>query len=451
MYACGPTVYDYAHIGNFRSYVNADIVRRTLEYLGYEVRHVMNITDVGHLTEGEIKDKIAEAAKSAGKSPEAIARFFEKDFFENIEKLRIRRPTIVSRATEHITEMILLIQALIKKGYAYEREGNVFFNVRKVKTYGKLSGNQLKNLKLGARLEPHPLKKHPADFALWLKAPKGHLMRWPSPWGEGYPGWHIECSAMSMKYLGPSFDLHLGGEDHIFPHHEAEIAQSRSATGKTFAHYWLHTRFLVVDGKKMSKSLGNIYTLRDLEVRGFDPLTFRLLALTSHYRTRMNFTWESLEHAKASLEKLREFRERLSRRKAKKPSVLPPSPHVQKIIKTAAAKFRRALENDFHTPNALAALFGMARGINALIDAQKLSPNDAVAVEAALEDMDRVLAVLPAPRTTTIPKDIQALVKKREEERGAEHWTAADKIRKEIEAKGWKIEDTPQGPLVFSR
>ena len=299
MYSCGPTVYSKVHIGNLRAYTTADILRRYLEYRGFEVRHIKNITDVGHLTEDDVAqgdsgdDKMEKAAKKEKKTPEEIARFYE-NYAKEIEKeINIEPAHYFPRATEHIPQMISIIETLIKKGIAYENNGNVFFDVTKFKDYGKLSGNTLEKLNIGARLnKPHPDKKNQWDFALWLKAPDNHIMKWDSPWSVGYPGWHIECSAMSMEYLGETFDIHTGGEDNIFPHHEAEIAQSESANGKKFVNYWVHNRHLLFDGEKMSKSKGTFLTLEDIRKKGFDAQDLRIAFLSSQYNSQMNFTWK---------------------------------------------------------------------------------------------------------------------------------------------------------------
>ena len=299
MYTCGPTVYGYIHIGNIRAYILSDIIRRYLEYGGYEVRLIKNITDVGHLTEDDVaqgdsgEDKMLKAADKEKKTPEEVAKFYE-EYFKSAEKeMNILPAQYFPRATAHVPQMIKIIEGLLQKGFAYEKNGNVFFDVTKFADYGKLSGNTLENLKVGARLEEHPDKKNPWDFALWLKAPKEHLLKWDSPWSVGYPGWHIECSAMSTEYLGNTIDIHTGGEDNIFPHHEAEIAQTECYTGQKFVNYWLHTRHLMVDGEKMSKSKGNLYKLEDIKEKGFSPMDLRLLLLSSHYRSQVNFTWDA--------------------------------------------------------------------------------------------------------------------------------------------------------------
>ncbi|HOF42458.1 MAG TPA: cysteine--tRNA ligase, partial [Candidatus Moranbacteria bacterium] len=310
MYSCGPTVYGHIHIGNLKSYILSDLVKRYLEYSGYEVRLIKNITDVGHLSEDDLgqadsgEDKMLKAALIEKKTPEEIAKFYE-DYFKTTEKeMNILPAQYFPRATAHVPQMIKIIEGLIQKGCAYEKNGNVFFDVTKFSNYGKLSGNTLENLKVGARLEEHPDKKNPWDFALWLKAPEKHILKWESPWSLGYPGWHIECSAMSLEYLGNTFDIHTGGEDNIFPHHEAEIAQSECYTGKKFANFWLHTRHLLMNGEKMSRSKGNLYTLEDIKEKGFSAMDLRLLFLSSHYRSRLDFSWNALEQAHKNLQRI---------------------------------------------------------------------------------------------------------------------------------------------------
>ncbi len=302
IYTCGPTVYDYASIGNFSAYLMADLVKRYLKYLNYPVKHIINITDVGHLVaDADVagEDKLEQAAKKEGIDPAQIAEKYTKQFLADADALGITAEEW-PKATDHIAEMIAIIEKLVKNNFAYEVQSGVYFDVTKSKHYGALSGNSLEQLKAGARVEIHKDKKHPADFALWKLNQPEHLQQWDSPWGKGYPGWHIECSAMSMKYLGDQIDIHTGGEDNIFPHHECEIAQSESFSGKTpFVRFWLHRQFLTVDGQKMSKSLGNTYRLQDIIDKGFEPADFRMLVLSAHYRTGVNFTWEAMKAARA--------------------------------------------------------------------------------------------------------------------------------------------------------
>lgn len=295
MYSCGPTVYSYAHIGNFRAYVFMDTLKRVLEYNNFELNHVMNITDVGHLEsdadEGE--DKMLKAARRENKDPYQIAEYYTNIFLKDMKSLNIQTPKTIAKATEHIKEMLQFVKELVENGYAYETSRGIYFDISKLDKYPVLSNRNLDEQIAGARVEVDEEKKNPHDFALWIKAPENHIMKWESPWGLSYPGWHIECSAMSRKYLGNEFDIHTGGVDHIPTHHENEIAQSKGATGKIPAKFWMHCEFLQVDGGKMSKSLGNVYTLEQLQEKGIEPIAYRMFCHTAHYRTKLNFTFES--------------------------------------------------------------------------------------------------------------------------------------------------------------
>ena len=360
LYTCGMTVYDFAHIGHGRKYVTDDILKRTLMYNGYKVNHVQNVTDVGHLVsdgdEGE--DKMEKGAKKSGKTVWEVAKFYEKHFYDSMDKLNIIRPNIICRATEHISEQIEMVQKLIDKGFAYDTPEAVYFDVTKDTDYGKLTGQRLSEKKIGVRseVETGEHKKNAADFALWFKRIgrfANHSMHWDSPWGDGFPGWHIECSAMSVKYLGECFDIHTGGEDHITIHHTNEIAQSESATGKKpFVKYWLHTAFLMVDGTKMSKSLGNFYTIEDVIKKGFDPLALRYLYLTSHYRKPMNFTWQALESASVGLKKLKSYIVNL---KSSDRNILSVEKNTR--IQEYREKFMESINDDLNTAKALATLW----------------------------------------------------------------------------------------------
>jgi len=452
MYNCGPTVYDFAHIGNFRAYILADTIRRYLEYKGYKVKQVMNITDVGHLTQAELDkgvDKVILAAKKKKMSPLELARLYEKAFFEDTEKLNIKKAYKYPRATEHIQEMIKIIQALIKKGYAYEVKGSVYFDVTKFKNYGKLSGNTVEQLKAGARLVPHPDKRSPFDFVLWLSAPKEHLMKWKSPWGIGYPGWHIECSTMSMKYLGPTLDIHTGGEDNIFPHHEDEMAQSEAYTNKKFVRYWMHCRHLLVEGKKMSKSLGNFYTLRDLEKKDYDPIDFRFLTLLSHYRSHMDFSEKALVQAKEGLERIREFLNKL-KVKSQKLKVKAVKPVVKKLIEKTKKNFEKSMNNDLDTPKALASIFDLVKQGNKLLDKDKINKAEAKAIYKLLMEFDKALGIMKIKKVTKIPKAkesmILRLIEKRERARKTKDWKKADQIRNKLKKIKIEIKDTDKGP-----
>jgi len=450
MYTCGPTVYSFAHIGNFRSYIVADIVRRYLEYKGFKVKHIKNITDVGHFTEDDLvlgQDKMLLAAKKEKKKPEEIAKFYTKAFFEDEKKLNIERANVYPRATAHIREMQNLIKILLKKGYAYQISDGIYFHVPKFKGYGKLSGNTLDKLKKGARIEPNPEKKHPADFALWKFATPSHLMQWPSPWGNGFPGWHIECSAMSMKYLGESFDIHTGGEDNIFPHHEDEIAQSEAATGKKFVKYWIHIRHLLVEGEKMSKSKGNFYTLRDLESKGYSPLAFRLLVFTARYRNRLNFTFQGLKEAEKKLQQISEFVEKLQKIKRKKEKKK--KRFAKELVFKVKKEFEKAMDDDFNTPVALSTLFTLINKGNYLIEKNKLSFGDANDILNLLRKVDKVFAFIFQKKSKEkIPKEILNLLEKREKARQKKQWELADKIREKIKKAGFLIEDTKKGPSI---
>lgn len=454
MYNCGPTVYDFAHIGNLRSFLFADLLRRYLEYSGLKVKQVMNITDVGHMLEDADKgeDKIEQAAKKSKKTPAQVAGFYTKAFFADIEKLNIKKAYKYPKATEHIKEMIKIIEKLITKGYAYEvpscakasegKNGSVYFNVKKFKNYGKLSGNKLKDLVAGARVEKNPDKKNPYDFALWIHNPK-HKMQWNSPWGKGYPGWHIECSAMAIKYLGETIDIHTGGEDNKFPHHEAEIAQSEAATGKKFARFWLHTRHLLVDGKKMSKSKKNFYTLEDLLKKGYSARAIRYLLLSAHYRDPLNFTFKGLDDAERAVKKLDELYinvEEADETKKRTKSFL-------KTIKDNKMYFKQAMDDDLNISKALAVLFGFNKRINEqlIIGMNKKDKKEALGL---LQEFDSVFGFglsFKKVRTGQIPRDVLRLADNREKMREEKNWKEADKLREKIEKLGYVIEDKPSG------
>ncbi|MBU6424211.1 MAG: cysteine--tRNA ligase, partial [Chloroflexi bacterium] len=348
MYNCGPTVYDWQHIGNLYAYVVADVVRRTFEYAGYAVRQVMNITDVGHIVgdvdEGE--DKMEIAAKRERKDPQALAAMYADRFFEDRHKLNIMDPTVVSKATDHIPQMIALIETLLEKGHAYVAADGVYYDVTTFPGYGtRLNPELPEERQAGARIDVNPNKRHAYDFALWRAAKPGDLQQWDSPWGRGNPGWHIECSAMSMAYLGETFDIHTGGEDHLFPHHECEIAQSEGATGKPFVRYWMHVRFLQVEGRGMHKSTGNTYVVSDLEAKGFDPLAFRLMGLNSGYRKPLNFTWRGLEDEQRRLDRWRS---------AIAGAALSAKATAAADADNVRQAFVAAITDDFNTPRALA-------------------------------------------------------------------------------------------------
>lgn len=445
MYVCGPTVYDYIHIGNIRSYVFADTIRRLLEDEGYEVRMIKNITDVGHLTNDDLaqgdsgEDKIARKAESEHKSPAEIIAFYE-DYFHGTEKaINILPAQYFPRATAHIKQMLVLIEELIQKGHAYESNGNVFLDVTTFPNYGELSGNKLENLKVGARLEEHPDKRNPWDFALWLKAPEGHLMHWHSPWSEGYPGWHIECSAMGMEYLGDTLDIHTGGEDNIFPHHEAEIVQSEGVTDKPFVRNWMHTRHLLVDGQKMSKSKGNFYVLEDIVEKGYDAMDLRMLFLGSHYRSQMNFTWEALAQAKKNRETIENTRQRLARA-AVNSTGFRGDDELQSI--------REALQDDLNTPLALTHILDLCKTINTNLDAEEII--DTTRLVLVFQIIYTLLGLRESIEVA-LPEEVAALAERRKQARLDKDFALSDSIRDELLALGYKVEDTASGQVISKK
>lgn len=442
--------YDFAHIGNLRAYVFEDILRRVLELNGFKVLHVMNLTDVGHLTsqadEGE--DKVEMAARREKKSAWEIAEFYTKAFFEDIKTLNILKPHITPRATQHIKEMIDLIKVLEAKGYTYRIDDGIYFDTSKFRGYGKLTGMRFKQLnkwlKAGARVPFNPQKKHLTDFALWKFSPKGikRQMEWDSPWGRGFPGWHIECSAMSMKYLGHTFDIHCGGVDHIPIHHPNEIAQSEAATGKKFVNYWLHCEFLVVEGRKMSKSLGNYYTLKDLLSMGYGWREVRYVLLSAHYRQQLNFTFDGLRSAKASIERIAEFMRKLKGVKRGKHSK-----ELTKVLRRARKEFLLAINDDLNMPRALAVVFGFISKVNRLLP-NGLTKRDA---EKAIDTMlwfDKVLGLNLSEflKVKELPKEVKKLIRERERARRRGNYKLADRIRTKIrEEYGIALEDTEEG------
>lgn len=442
LYTCGPTVYDFVHIGNLRSYVAADTLRRALLAEGYAVRHVKNITDVGHLTADDVaqgdggEDKIAKKALAEHKTPAEIADFYT-DYYQKTEAaLNILPPDEQPHATDYVPQMIQFIEGLIAKGHAYAVNGNVFFDVMSYAAYGRLSGNTLEQLKVGARLEEHPDKKNPWDFALWLKAPEGHLMRWDSPWGVGYPGWHIECSAMNLATLGVTIDIHTGGEDNIFPHHEAEIAQSECGNQAPFARYWVHTRHLLVDGTKMSKSKSNFYRLEDALERGYSAMDLRMLFLGAHYRSQMNFTWDALAQAKANRESLMQALSRLEQAGTDAAGT--------DLSAESFPVFLAAIEDDLNTPLALSAALGLARDINVALDAKTpLAPNT---LEHFRTMLFEILGLVS--ETVVIPEEIGVLLDERQSARNSKDFARSDALRDEISRLGYIVEDGSAGQTV---
>ncbi len=452
MYTCGMTVYDYAHIGHGRKYVGDDILRRTLSRFGYNVTHVQNVTDVGHLVSDEDagEDKLEKGAKKQGKTVWEVADFFTKHFYDSMDALNILRPTIICKATDHIPEQIALVARLVDKGFAYDTSEAVYFDVSKFPKYESLFGNQQlaqKQVAVREAVQTGEHKKHAADFALWFKRVgrfADHSMHWQSPWGDGFPGWHLECSAMSMKYLGESFDIHTGGIDHIPVHHPNEIAQSEAATGKPFVHYWVHYAFLMVDGKKMSKSLGNFYTIGDIIQKGFDPVALRYFYLTAHYRKPENFTWEGLTAAQNSLN---ELRKQLAVMKMSHRNSL----SAEKLVKVEVyrKRFDGALADDMNTPEALAVVWEVVKS--------NIPAPDKYDV---LIDFDEVLGLglntvqLPESETVSISDlspQIQALYEKRNALKKDKKFDEADVVRSEIGKEGFILEDTASGTVIKQR
>jgi cysteinyl-tRNA synthetase len=458
MYSCGPTVYDYGHIGNFRTFVFVDLFRRFLRQSGYRLDHVMNITDVD--------DKIIRNSSARGVGVREYAQKYEHAFFEDMEMLSLEQPEHISRATEHIPEMAALIAKLVSRGYAYKTEdGSYYFGIAKFSGYGKLSKKDMSGMEDGARVDVDEYEKdNVRDFALW-KAPKPGEAEWQTEIGPGRPGWHIECSAMAMKYLGDTLDIHLGGEDLIFPHHENEIAQSEAATGKTFARYWMHVRFLLVEGQKMSKSLGNFYTLRDLMLKGHKPSAIRFLLSSVPYQKQLNFTMDGLAQAAHSVERLRNFKLRLETGRFPDGR----SDAMQKLADDTRAKMRAGLDDDMNTAVALAAIFDMVREANAAADQGTLSKGDVPALLSALAQFDEVFAVLPdddAPKMRRVQEwaraegriedpapatpelcdaEVQALIEKRQQARRSRDFATADTVRKQLADAGIVLEDTKDG------
>lgn len=445
LYTCGMTVYDFAHIGHGRKYVGDDILRRTLTRLGYQVTHVQNVTDVGHLSsdsdEGE--DKMEKGAKKYGKTVWEVAQFYMDHFYGSMDKLNILRPTVVCRATDHIPEQIALVKTLIEKGHAYDTPEAVYFDVTTFARYENLFGRQeLSEKKAAVRdsVQTGEHKKHSADFALWFKRVgrfSDHAMHWDSPWGDGFPGWHIECSAMSMKYLGSSFDIHTGGIDHIPVHHPNEIAQSEAATGKPFVKYWVHYNFLRVDGKKMSKSLGNFYTIEDVVNKGIDPMALRYFYLTSQYRSELNFTWEALGAAASALSELRMHASKLKSQSEERSMI---SEEKLAKIDLYRDKFTAALSNDMNTPQALAVTWEMLKSNVPSSDKYDL-----------LMDFDDTLGLrlsaLPQV-ASTIPKDVQELGRALDMYRKDKNYAAADEVRNRIVELGYSAETTSAGTVI---
>ena len=434
IYSCGPTVYKDATIGNMRTNLLNDTLRRVLKYNGYELKHVMNITDVGHLVsdgdEGE--DKMLKSAREEHKSPLEIAEHYTKLFFRDLERLNIETPEVVCKATDHIKEMLEMVQKIMKNGYAYETSTAIYFDVSKLDKYGILSGINLNDQKAGARVDIDPEKRNPYDFALWIKAPANHLMKWDSPWGPSYPGWHIECSAMSTKYLGEEFDIHTGGIDLVPTHHENEIAQNKGACGKNPAHYWIHGEYLLINGGKMSKSLGNTYLIDDIIARGYSPLAYRLFNYSCHYRGKLNFTWEGIESANTSLIRLREgYQKHLNGN----------SDISDEIIADMENRFHQAINDDMNMPLALSVVWEAGK-----------YPEKSPKLAQLLKKFDTVLGIkIDEVQETKIPQEILDLVEERKQARSDKNWSESDRLRDLIAEKGYIVKDMKDGTEVLKK
>ena len=438
IYTCGPTVYSFAHIGNFRAYVFMDTLRRVLKENGYTLKHVMNITDVGHLEsdadEGE--DKMEKAARKENKDPYEIAAYYTDIFFRDMGRLNIERPEIIAKATDHISDMLEFVKTLVENGYAYETSKAIYFDISKLDKYPVLSNRNLDDQIAGARVDVDPEKRNPYDFAVWIKAPENHIMKWESPWGLSYPGWHLECSAMGRKYLGDEFDIHTGGVDHIPTHHENEIAQSKGCTGHIPAKRWMHVEFLQVDGGKMSKSLGNTYTLDQLQEKGIEPLAYKMFCYTAHYRTKLNFTFEGALSTQKALNRLRE-------------GYLTHLQNDEKIdeekIKEYKQRFLDAVNDDLNMPLAMGIVWEVVRNnkkskqfAELLLEFDRILGLDLENSKKYLEEQEKV----------ELPKEILELVEQRKIARENKDWAESDRIRDALKEKGYTVKDTKEGQII---
>jgi len=460
IYVCGPTVYGHAHLGHAKSYVSFDVLIRYLRYLGYSLTYVQNITDVGHLTDNadEGEDKIVEAAKKEKKHPMALAEFYTRSYFEDMDKLNCVRPDISPRASGHITEQIELVKILLEKGYAYEVNGSVYFDVSKFKDYGKLSGRNVEEMLAGARVEVSPEKKAPVDFALWKRAEPNHIMQWPSPWGMGYPGWHLECSVMSMKYLGKTLDIHGGGLENQFPHHECEIAQSEAANGVQFVRYWVHHNMVTVDSQKMGKSLNNFVTLKqafsgahERLTRDYDPLAVRQLILNSHYRSPLDFSDAALFAAKSGYEKITGAVVEVRSKENFAPRG-EPDKEVISQLNMFKQKFEEAMNDDLNTAVALSIMFDLVRLARTVLDDSNTTKDTLDAVDKMFRKLggDCLGIVRESYGSTEISvaeynRLVEILIKQRTEARNENLYERADAIRKSLDEAGIVLTDNPDG------
>lgn len=451
MYACGPTVYDHAHLGHAKTYVALDVMVRYLRHAGYQVRYVQNITDVGHLLDSG-EDRIIRKARLEQVEPMEVAETYTRSYFEDMGALGVTRPDISPRASGHIPEQIQIVKTLLEKGYAYETEsGDVYFSVEKLDDYGKLSGRNVEDLEAGARVDVREEKRHPADFAVWKHAEPEHILRWPSPWGWGYPGWHVECTAMATRYLGETFDIHGGGIDNIFPHNDCEIAQSEAATGEPFARYWLLTGSLTVDGVKMSKSLGNFVTIKEALER-YSPEAIRFFVLSSHYRKPVDFSQDAILSAERGVERLHNTVRALRQQKEQAEPGGPSQDFEDGELLSYSEQFREAMDDDFNTPQAIAALFDMNRRVNDLLNSGKtLSQGTLTAIDDVYRQLGgQVLGIVPDDLAQDISGElveglVDTILELRARYREEKKWEEADALRERLAELGIAVDDRPEG------
>ncbi len=464
VYVCGPTVYSHSHLGHAKSYVSFDILVRYLRYLGYSVTYVQNITDVGHLTDDadEGEDKLIVAAKKEKKHPMALAEYYTRSYFDDMDKLNCVRPDISPRASGHIVEQIELVKTLIAKGYAYEVNGSVYFDVSKFKDYGKLSGRNVEDMLAGARVKVSPEKKKPVDFAMWKKAEPNHIMQWPSPWGMGYPGWHLECSVMSMKYLGKTIDIHGGGIENQFPHHECEIAQSEAANGVEFVKYWLHNNMITVDSQKMGKSLNNFINLKQVFsgsherlTRNYDPLAIRQLILNSHYRSPLDFSDAALFAAQSGYEKIAETVKTL-RKKLSQAAEGPEDEQLIRQLKQLRKKFETAMNDDLNTSIALSVIFELVRLTNGLFEETDVTLATIEAFDQMFDSLggdvlgivkEEYPEIAAGGDEAIMDELVKTFIYQRTEARKNKDFVIADAIREKLERIGIVLEDKPDGTI----
>ena len=459
IYVCGPTVYGHSHIGHAKSYVSFDVVIRYLRYLGYNVRYVQNITDVGHLTDDadQGEDKVGQKAREMGLEPMEVAEKFTRSYFEDMDALNVQRPDICPRASGHIPEQIELVQTLLDRGHAYEVDGNVYYDVSTFEDYGKLSGRDLEDMMGGSRVEVRGEKKNQADFALWKRAEGGHIMRWNSPWGEGFPGWHAECSVMATTYLGDTIDIHGGGIENIFPHHENEVAQTEGATGQQFVRYWMHNNMVTVEGQKMGKSLGNFITLKDAFAgeppldKPIRPMVLRYFILTSHYRKPLDFSTEALEAARKGLERIEKAVGRLRRSIESAPEG-DASEKIRTMLEENKEKFLEGMNNDFNTASALGTINELTREVLGILDSgEQLSRGDLSAIYDHYQELAGDVLGIVTPETggeteKGLEKElIQAMIDLREQLREEGNYEMADSVRDRLAEMGVELKDTPGG------